>query len=73
MVIQMVTPSPVTHKNVGRGSLEKVTLERAVRESGEDEAQFPVYRRFIMERFRERQIRKEEEYSRENWPVRQLR
>ena len=66
-------PSQVTQKNVGRGSLEKVTLERAVRESGEDEAQFPVYRRFIMERFRERQIRKEEEYSRENWPVRQLR
>ena len=64
---------PVIDNNIGRGSLEKVTLERAVRESGEDEAQFPVYRRFIMERFRERQLRKEEEYSRENWPVRQLR
>ena len=56
-----------------RGSLEKVALERAVRESGEDEAQFPVYRRFIMERFKERQRRKDEQYSRENWPVRQLR
>ena len=44
-----------------------------MRESGEEEARFPVYRRFIMERFRERQARKEEQYSRENWPVRQLR
>ena len=50
-----------------------MTLERAIRESGEDEAKFPVYRRFIMERFKEKQMRKEEKYSRENWPVRQLR
>lgn len=58
---------------VDRGSLEKVTLERAIRESGEEEARFPVYRRFIQERFKERQARKEEQYSRKNWPVRQLR
>ena len=50
-----------------------MSLERAIRESGEDEAKFPVYRRFIMERFKEKQMRKEEKYSRENWPVRQLR
>lgn len=56
-----------------RGSLEKVALEHAIRESGEDEAKFPVYRRFIMERFKEKQRRRDEKYSRENWPVRQLR
>ena len=55
-----------------RGSLEKVALESAIRESGE-EAKFPVYRRFIVERFKERQARREERYSRENWPVRRLR
>jgi len=55
------------------GSLEKVALEHAIRESGEDEAKFPVYRRFIMERFKEKQRRRDEKYSRENWPVRQLR
>ena len=55
-----------------RGSLEKVALERAIRESGV-EAEFPVYRRFIMERFKEKQARREERYSRENWPVRRLR
>ena len=53
--------------------MEKVALEHAIRESGEDEAKFPVYRRFIMERFKEKQRRRDEKYSRENWPVRQLR
>lgn len=55
------------------GSLEKVAVEHAIRESGEDEAKFPVYRKFIMERFKEKQKRREEKYSRENWPVRRLR
>ena len=56
-----------------RGSLEKVALEHAVREYDGEEAKFPVYRRVIMERFKERQKLRDEKYSRENWPVRQLR
>ena len=55
------------------GSLEKVQLEIEVRESTLDEAHFPIYKRYLMERYRERQKLKEERLSRENWPVRQLR
>ena len=55
------------------GSLEKVQLEKDVRESSLDEAHFPVYKRFLIEKYRERQRRKEEKLSRANWPVRRLR
>jgi len=55
------------------GSLEKVQLEKDVRDSNMEEAKFPVYKKYLLERYREKQKRREEKYSRENWPVRQLR
>ena len=55
------------------GSLEKVQLEKEVRESSLDEAHFPVYKKYLMEKYRERQRRRDEKLSRENWPVRRLR
>ena len=55
------------------GSLEKVDLEKEVRESTADEAKFPIYKKILMEKYRERQKLKEEKLSRQNWPVRRLR
>ena len=52
------------------GSLEKVHLEKDVRDSNMEEAKFPVYKKYLLERYREKQKRREEKYSRENWPVR---
>jgi len=55
------------------GSLEKVQIEREVRELNAEESKFPVYKRYLMEKLKEREKRKEEQLSRENWPVRRLR
>lgn len=55
------------------GSLEKVDLEKEVRESTADEARFPIYKKILMEKYRERQKLKDERLSRQNWPVRRLR
>lgn len=55
------------------GSLEKVQIEREVREMTEEESKFPVYKKYLMEKLKEREKRKEEQLSRENWPVRRLR
>lgn len=55
------------------GSLEKLQIEREVREMKEEESNFPVYKKYLMEKLKEREKRKEEQLSRENWPVRRLR
>jgi len=57
------------------GSLEKVQIEREVRDQNEEESKFPVYKRYLMEKLKERERRKEEQLSRtrKNWPVRRLR
>jgi len=55
------------------GSLEKVQLEREVRNISEEEANFPVYKKYLIEKLKERQKRREEQLSREIWPVRRLR
>jgi len=55
------------------GSLEKVRLEREVREMNEEESKFPAYKKYLIERLKQREERKEEKLSRENWPVRRLR
>jgi len=55
------------------GSLEKVRLEREVRETNEEESKFPVYKKYLIERLKQREKREEEKLSRENWPVRRLR
>jgi len=55
------------------GSLEKVQLEREVREISEEESHFPVYKKYIVEKLKERERKKAEQLSRENWPVRRLR
>lgn len=39
----------------------------------EEESKFPVYKKYLMEKLKEREKRKEEQLSRENWPVRRLR
>ena len=44
-----------------------------VREMLEEEASFPVYKRYLVDKLKERQRRREEKLSRENWPVRRLR
>ena len=35
------------------GSLEKVELEKEVRETDTDEAHFPIYKRYLLEKYRE--------------------
>jgi len=55
------------------GSLEKVQIEREVRELSEEESKFPVYKKYLIDRFKQREKKKEEKLSRENWPVRRLR
>jgi len=55
------------------GSLEKVKIEREVRELSEEESKFPVYKKYLMDKLKEREKKKEEQLSRENWPVRRLR
>jgi len=55
------------------GSLEKIKLEREVREISEEESQFPVYKKFLVDKLKGMERKKEEKLSRENWPVRRLR
>jgi len=57
------------------GSLEKVILEREVKEISLEESKFPIYKKYIMEKLKEKQRRREEKeaLSRQNWPVRRLR
>eukprot|EP00092_Neocalanus_flemingeri_P020297 GFUD01021987.1.p1 GENE.GFUD01021987.1~~GFUD01021987.1.p1 ORF type:complete len:530 (+),score=135.32 GFUD01021987.1:57-1646(+) len=55
------------------GSLEKVQIEREVRELNEEELQFPVYKKYFVDKLKEREKKKAEKLSRENWPVRRLR
>jgi len=55
------------------GTLEKVHLEREVREEEVAQEKLPAFRRFIMGKLKEREKVVEERLSRENWPVRRLR
>ena len=50
-----------------------VMLAFQVRELSEEESKFPVYKKYLIERFKQREKKKEEKLSRENWPVRRLR
>ncbi|XP_023336602.1 zinc transporter 9, partial [Eurytemora carolleeae] len=54
------------------GSLEKVEIEREIKERGEAENYFPVYKKLLFDQVREREKKKEEKLSRETWPVRNL-
>lgn len=55
------------------GSLEKVVLEREVKKLSDVESKFPSYKRYLMDKVKEREKRREERLSRQNWPVRRLR
>jgi len=54
------------------GSLEKVELEREIKEQGEEESNFPVYKKIFFNKVREREKKRDEKLSRANWPVRNL-
>jgi len=53
------------------GSLEKIELEKEIREEETEESNFPIYKKLFFERVREREIKNS--ISRSNWPVRGLR
>ena len=56
-------------------ALKVLTNPEQVRDQNEEESKFPVYKRYLMEKLKERERRKEEQLSRtrKNWPVRRLR
>jgi len=57
------------------GSLEKVILEREVRQEQEEAESVPAYQRFFYDHLKERERKREERMSleRKKWPVRRLR
>jgi len=51
------------------GSLERVELEREIKEQKEEEANFPIYQKLVINKLKEREIAR---MDRANWPVRNL-
>ena len=55
------------------GSMEKMILEREVREDLVEAKQLPMYKKFFIDKMKERERKRDERMSRANWPVRRLR
>jgi len=55
------------------GSMEKMILEREVREDMVEAKQLPMYKKFFIDKIKERERKRDERMSRKNWPVRRLR
>lgn len=55
------------------GSLEKVDIEKEIREKEFEESHFPIYKRILYDKVRERERLKDEQMSRANWPIRNLK
>jgi len=56
------------------GSLEKVEIEKEIREKEYEESNFPIYKRILIDKVREREKLKDEKMSqRASWPVRNLK
>ena len=54
------------------GSIEKMILEREVREDLVEAKELPMYKKFLIDKMKERERRRDERMSRANWPVRRL-
>merc|ERR1719370_2159316 len=55
------------------GSMEKMILEREVREDLVEAKELPMYKKFFIDKMKEREKKRDERMSRANWPVRRLR
>merc|ERR1719397_699581 len=55
------------------GSMEKMILEREVREDLVEAKELPMYKKFFIDKMKERERKRDERMSRANWPVRRLR
>jgi zinc transporter 9 len=55
------------------GSLEKVEIEKEIKERTKEEDYFPVFKKLLVDKVREREKKKAEKISRENWPVRNIK